>query len=174
MRDNFFHRTCLLILSLGVWGCAAFPPTSPPGIYVMFRSDPPGAMFYSNGKNWGYTPVQLHYDTTDERFFGENGRYYQVKGGEVLWASGATQSIPLLRLDKQIGHYQEVMFRRPDVPGLDQDMRFALEVERNRLLKQQNDLQIFNAILNAPKPDSSPSTCISTGLGGGMISTQCY
>ena len=134
MRNNYFQWLCLLIYSLGVWGCA----TSPPGTYLTVKSDPPGAMYYSEGKNQGYTPVQLYYDTTDQRFDEEDGRHHRVEGGEVRWVRGATQSVPVIYIDKQLSHYQEITFRRPDVPGLDQDLLFALKVAQIKLETERN------------------------------------
>lgn len=102
---------------------------------VTYLSDPPGAVLYEGQQNFGYTPKTLYYQVTQEA---EKNGYKILRGTSVQWASGAAASIPSLRCDLRIGLNQQFTFMRPKgIPGLEADYRFALELEKIRIMQQQ-------------------------------------
>ena len=108
-------------------------------IQVTFQSDPPGALIFNNfeNQNRGYAPVTLQYEVTEEN---RKRGFLLVKGENVKWVSGATASIPSLQLNLHIGNNQEFIFNRPDVPGLEEDRKFAIELKE--LIARQRSAQI--------------------------------
>ncbi len=161
MRDNCVQWGCLLIgLLLGA--CA------PSGTYVTMESDPSGGEYYAaNGTYWGYTPVRLYYDTSVSSGACHvrpcrGSRYVTVQGGKVQWESGATTRIPRIRIDRDLGPYQALLFRRPDVPGLDHDVRWALDLARARVSIYSDPL------LPYPEEEDHPMP-VFTSLGGGLM-----
>lgn len=114
--------------TIALTGCAAT------GIRVVYHSDPQGATLYENGRPVGQTPLALNYPITDEF---RRGACQTARGSEVKWASGATASIPSLRLCPQQGYEQHYTFQRPNVAGRDIDVNYALQLERNRIMRRQ-------------------------------------
>jgi hypothetical protein len=120
----------LLLISFLLTGCAAKQ------LSVTYNSDPSGATVLAHdGRNWGRTPTTLYYTLTDEEI--KRGKT-SVQGVSVKWASGATASVKELTNDLTTGLNKSFSFKRPaNVPGLDTDMRFALELERLELVRRQ-------------------------------------
>jgi hypothetical protein len=159
-----------------VTGCAS-------QIRVTYQSDPPGATIYQNSQPMGVTPVTLTY-APDPAF--DKGQCVRLEGPSVKWASGATASVSFLNACPAQGYNQVYSFARPDVPGREADMRYALELQRNSILSRQAQAQqdaataqIINATnlprppatINSPRPP--PTNCTSTVLGN-TIRTNCY
>jgi len=134
-------RLALTVIALALGGCAT-------RINVTYRSDPPGATLYEEGRPMGMTPYTAWYEP-DETF--KNGGCRKFKGTSVKWASGATASIASLDACASNGWNQHYTFIRPDVPGRDVDMNFALQLQRNNIMQQQNAIQAMQA-LTPPKP----------------------
>lgn len=152
-------RVAVLVpVILCVSGCAT---TS---MRVTYLSDPPGATLYQDGRPVGVTPVQLTYQT-DEAF--KKGGCMTLRGTTVKWASGAVAEVSSLNACSSTGRRQEFMFIRPDVPGRDIDMNYALQRDRNQIMRRQADA----AALNATKPPK-PMNC-SSFVTGNVINTHC-
>jgi len=110
------------------------------GIYVTYKSDPPGATIYSGGTNNGYAPVRLYYSVNERNRRAGRVNFATIK---ALWASGASASAEGLHADySNVGEELEYTLTRPNgVKGRKVDLDFALQLERNRILKRQVDAQ---------------------------------
>ena len=139
-------------------GCA-----SPP-LAVTYYSNPPGAVIYDSvtGVRHGYTPVTLNYTVAKE----ERQRGYKtINGTTAKWTSGASASgRDMVNLDlNRYGFNQQITFQRPDdASGLGEDMKFASDLNNQRMqqlqLQQQrqacaNRTTPSNGGLFGPTPD---------------------
>jgi hypothetical protein len=153
-----------------VTGCAN-------NLKITYRSDPPGAVLYQGERVIGYTPRTLTYNVSEEQ--AKRGSF-RAAGTRVVWASGASAQVPYLDANlNQNGYRQEFLFQRPNVPGRADDMRFALELERNRIMKAQAEAQadqaywqMYNAIQQQNRANR-PTNC-SSSVFGNTINTTCY
>ena len=151
-------------------GCAT-------GIRVDYGSDPIGATVYEDGRSLGTTPMSVRYEP-DETF--KRGGCMRTKGTSAVWASGARAQISYLELCASRGMVQNYVYGRPDVPGREIDANFALQLQRNAIMRQQansaataNYLMLLNA--NRPAPPSFPQqTNCRTVYSGNVANTQCY
>lgn len=150
-------------------GCAS-------SIQVAYHSDPQGATLYEDGRPQGTTPVVMRY-AVDPAF--KSGGCFKVRGTSVKWASGAQAAIGFMTLCASQGYTQNYTFARPDVAGREIDMNYALQVQRNNIMRQQanaaqtaNTLQYLNT-LNPPMPlIPPPIDCVSQRMGT-VIRTEC-
>lgn len=119
---------------------------------ITFNTNPIGAMLVCDGVSEGYTPVTLEYD---KKKLKENP---YIQECEAIWMSGAraTFSNDLSKAIKEYpeGGIQSTLQRPSDVPGLEQDMQFAFQVEQQRreeaylrAQQQQQQLQQLNQTL---------------------------
>lgn len=158
----------LTLVGLLMSGCANT-------LMVTYISDPPSATLYANNTNFGYTPVTLKYQVTEEER--KIGRL-NIQGPSVQWASGAKASVPSINVDLNIGYNQQFTFNRPaDHPNREEDVRFALELQRLEIMERQARaqqlaarVQMFNAINN--QIIQRPQNCYSYALGA-TIQTVC-
>lgn len=151
-------KAVLLVLLAALGGCA--------GLQVTYNSDPPGATLYEDGKPVGTTPHTLNYQP-DDTF--NNGGCLLLRATSVTWASGATASSSGLSACRSTGTSQVYTFVRPDVPGRDIDMNFALQLQRNRIMQNSNAIQLYQATTPAPR---QPTNCRSWRAGN-TIQTSC-
>ena len=105
---------------------------------VTYNSNPSGATLYQDQQAFGFTPFTLNYKILPDE---KNKRYLKVRVAKVIWASGVSASIDSLTLDREEGASFFYTFFRPDVPGREIDVNFALQLERNKLLQQQTEAQ---------------------------------
>ena len=103
---------------------------------VTYYADPASATLYEDQRAFGYTPLTLAYPITPQDR--ERG-YMLLKGTSVVWASGASASVKSLRADLSQGNNFHFIFIRPDVPGIEVDLDFALQVEWDRILRQHGE-----------------------------------
>ena len=159
------RRGLLLFLALFILlGCGRV-------LTVVYYSDPPGAVLYQGQQSFGFTPVTLKYNIPKEE---RKQGYMYLQGPYVLWASGAKTGSSSIRADFGFGRYlHQFTFVRPNVPGREADMSFALELERLKLAQQQT--QAFHELVETFKRQQSPTfgNCTST-VSGNIIYTQCY
>ena len=102
--------------------------------------DPEGATLYEGGKRWGYTPITLTYPAA-RYAFAEN-RCLTLNATQVRWASGATASNGGLQACPATGSNQQYVFVRPsNAPGAEIDASFAIQLQRNGVMQQQEDAQ---------------------------------
>ncbi len=119
---------------------------------MTYDPDPPAATLYRNGQPVGVTPVTLGY-ARDPAF--AEGRCVRIDGASVRWASGATASVPALDACPAEGHSRTYTFVRPDVPGRDVDLGYALEHQRNAIRDRQSQAgqdAITSQIMNTLAP----------------------
>lgn len=136
---------------------------------------------YEEGRPIGTAPLVLNY-TPDESF--KRGSCIRLKGTSAKWASGAQASISYLTACPAQGSRQHYTFVRPDVPGRDIDMQFAIQLDRNMAMHQQARAQSAAAaaqMMQAMKPSPLPMpaplltptiNCRSTQYGL-TVHTQC-
>lgn len=119
------HATWFIAASL-LSACAG-GGASGPTLYV--SSNPIGAVVLERGTSTRYlAPVTLQYDPTANQRR-QDGCYY-VRGFTALWTSGATAaSEDTIRLCGS-GPAWTIHFERPDGPGIENDLAFAEERQR--------------------------------------------
>jgi len=170
---NRYQISFLAILSMiSISGCSLNM------LNVSYFSDPPGATLYQDNQRFGFTPILLRYQITEE----DRKRGYSVlRGTSVVWASGATANIKSLRADLSIGQNLQFTFRRPaDHPGMEADVKFALELERLAIMRRQAEaqeaqaaVQLFGGLGQPRQP--AVTNCVSRpSVLGGSVSTTCY
>lgn len=120
----------VLAASLLFAGCAA-------QIQLTYLSDPPGATLYRQGVPVGLTPQVISFPAGEA--FEKGGQCVTIPAASAKWASGAQAALPDQQICPPQGLAHRFLFVRPDVPGRDVDMHFALELERNRILQEQAD-----------------------------------
>ena len=162
-------RLAILTVAALLAGCANT-------IEVAYQSDPQGAALYEGGKPLGTTPVVIRY-AADPAF--KAGGCFKVRGTSVKWASGAQAGIEFMTLCASQGYTQHYTFARPDVAGRDIDMNYALQLQRNNIMRQQaNAAQTANTLqylstLNPPiQPIPQPIDCVSH-RSGTVTRTEC-
>ena len=146
------------------------------GLQVDYGSDPPGATLYQDGQVIGVTPARITYEP-DQTF--SSGGCMNLRGTAVKWASGAAAQISFLSVCKSLGTLQHYVFNRPDVPGRDIDANYALQLQRNGIMRSQADaantaatLQIMRA-LQPPAPAFNPPVNCRSYRVGNEIRTDC-
>ena len=146
---------------------------------VTYQSDPPGAAVYQGSELYGYTPLTLEYEVTEED---KRQGAKLLQGTSVKWASGAAANVPTLTADiRQFGLTQQFTFQRPDsFPGRDIDVRVFLEMQKIQIMKQQAKAErdkAFWEALRAAQPATQPvqrmTNCTSTVVGN-TVQTNCY
>jgi hypothetical protein len=133
----------------------------------------------------GNCPTTLQYKITAQDK--ANG-YMTVRGVTAYWVSGASSSVNAINVNLQNGLHQNIRFERPrDFPAYDTDANYALNLEKNRILRAQAEAQetqagiaTFNnavaaanaAYANAPPPNLG--THCTTRYLGNTAYTDCY
>lgn len=155
---------CLLVAT----GCATINSNQ---IAVTLHSEPSGAMLYEGQTAIGIAPKVWFY----------NKSAANPSTGEILtrplravWSSGASVEMPL-RLALSLGSNQTYTFSRPpNAPGLDQDLRFALQLEQasqqRRAAEQANGLaqmELGARLMQQgqPRPATNAINCTSYQAG---------
>lgn len=124
------NKMLLMLGVLAVSGCETIAPNT---IHVAYVSEPRGAMLYEatpQGENsLGMAPQTFVYSVSEQqKSQGQVITFYNVT---ARWASGATATI-MPMYDPKIGNAVTYTIQRPpNAPGLGEDMRFALELERS-------------------------------------------
>ena len=142
-------------------------------VRVTYYSDPNGAAFYEGQRAWGYTPFTLIYSISPQ----DKARgYVSLSPTKVVWASGASATVESQIAELSKGTNFSFVFVRPDVSGLDIDMNFALQLERNQILQQQAQDQAFWQLYNSFQkftPAYNPPTHCTSSVIGNSIYTDC-
>lgn len=169
----------MLILILST-GCAMQPSltiyTQPLGGYVTE---------VDTGFTSGIAPT-IHYYQPQTLTPDKSGCFL-VKGVNVKWVSGAVTTVTPIKLCGSIyGSYNITINRPAGVPGLEQDLQFALQVQSMIAQQQQAEaarqaamLQMYNSTSNYnPPPRRTNSNlndtvnCTSTQIGN-QVHTRC-
>ena len=114
--------------------------------------------------------------------------YMTLKGVTAYWVSGASSSVSTISANLQNGLHQNFRFERPrDFPAYDTDANYALNLEKNRILRAQAEAQenqaaaatLANALIaanaaraNAPPPNLG--THCTTSYLANYAYTNCY
>lgn len=165
--------TSLLLLCLALSACSR-------SLVITYQSDPPGAMLYEGGRQWGYTPFALKYEP-DAAF--SSGGCMTLQPSMVRWASGAEASIPSLSACATTGKNQAFVFLRPNgVPGRDLDAQFYAQMQQVAAQQQMASAQrsavllaYYNQLIQQNRvviQQSTPVNCTSTVIGN-QIQTNC-
>lgn len=99
---------------------------------VRFNSEPPAASLICNGKNYGYTPVNLYYDKSVRK-----RKYLDVSSCSANWVSGAKANYPSNLTIFRGGATTITLPRPDDIEGYTQDALFALEVKKTNYQYRQ-------------------------------------
>lgn len=148
---------------------------------VTYQSDPPGALLYEGGKQWGYAPFALRYEPSAEFL---KGGCMVLRPSMVRWASGAEASIPSLSVCASNGKKQQFVFLRPnEIPGRDLDAMFYAQMQQVAAQQQIADAQRSAVLLafynqlaqqNRVVIQQSPTTVNCTSMAiGSQIQTTC-
>jgi hypothetical protein len=119
------------LITLMVSACS----TTPTQVEILINSDPQGATIYNNGAVIGRAPSWVYFPSNPSF---EKGGCFNTSELRVRWVSGASASSPL-QLCGAVGFRQAFTFNRPNIEGRETDERFALEAERNAILRNQAD-----------------------------------
>jgi hypothetical protein len=158
-----FDRALRLALFLAplVSGCAN-------NLAVTYYSDPPGAVLYAGERRVGYTPQVLYYQVTEDDM--KKGTK-SLQGTRVVWTSGATASIPNLNANiVNNGKNHSYTFLRPNVPGRETDAKFALELDKVKIMQQTADA----ASQAAANSNVDLGTTCTTSRIGDVVRTSCH
>lgn len=128
----------LSLAALALSGCTT---------YVQVASDPEGAVISSadGRETYGRAPVEVPYKKSELEAAGG-----VIPGFTATWPSGAKASTEMPYVVKDFRFGAQIELKRPEgAPGLDQDLRFALEraqarakaaeAERERMRLYMND-----------------------------------
>lgn len=132
-ESAILYKLFALLLVVTITGCAT------PGISLTVTSSPDGAYITSGGAVSGIVPVEAFWDKQQlERSSRDANGCFLLGGFTARWASGAVTEVPVLRhCGKTNGHYNFVMPRNMNSPGLDQDLQFSLQVQAIRAQNAQ-------------------------------------
>lgn len=111
---------------------------------VLFTSDIEGAtVTAATGESYGMTPTQVSFDNdalADSVDITDGCA--RITGVTYKWPSGATVSSPNpIRLCGEAGRYVFKLERPKDAPGVETDLKFAIERMRLRQAELQADLE---------------------------------
>lgn len=148
---------------------------------MTYTCDPAGASLYEGNSKLGVCPLTVQYPITQQD---RQRGYVLAEGISAVWISGASFSIPYLRADLRNGTNQQFTFERPrGIPGYATDARYALQLQRNAILVQQEKNQAYTNYLktlsqiNRPPPLITPLSpnvhCTSQTLSR-TVYTDCY
>ena len=110
----------------------------PSDFTILYDSDPPGAIFYENGKDRiGETPFVATYAITDTE---QHQGFITIVPATVVWQSGATaDNFPGLVLMIGGKNRERFTFIRPDAAaGKDKDYAYGLKRLMNRIEKGES------------------------------------
>ena len=123
---------------------------------VTVNSDPEGAMISNRAGTiqYGYAPVDVPFDkkvleeTIDPT---DPMRCAKLQGFTAEWKSGAKAQTetPLAICDLKFG--EKIMLKRPkDVPGVEEDLRWALDRAQKRALDAERERDRLETYVNTP------------------------
>jgi hypothetical protein len=131
-RRSFCALTCVLLLA----GCQTT---------VSFTSDVPGAVVTgASGQVYGETPAEINFD--DDTLNASRNpvdRCARIPGVTYTWKSGAQASTPtpiVLCGDSRV--FQVHLDRPKQAPGVETDLRYALELQQRREAQLRHELEM--------------------------------
>ena len=143
-------------------------------LYLDFTCNPQGATLYQeNTLNFGTCPRTITYKISDQ----DKARgYMTLKGVTAFWVSGVSSSIPTISANLQNGLHQRFNFERPrDAPNYSVDANYALDLEKNRLLRAQVDaIENITVTVDQSEPAPTLRTHCTTNHIAQTAYTNCY
>jgi len=157
---------------LALTACASSLFDDPSTLYVSFICNPQGSTIYQDGVNMGSCPTTLQYNLTDEDK--ANG-YKLLKRLTTFWVSGASTTTPEITAYLKNGLRQEYHIERPrNVPNHDTDANYALNLEKNQILREQvAAAQNQSASITVESQAAAPRHCTTNRIGQTSY-TNCY
>ena len=144
-------------------GCAS-------GLQVTYESQPPGASIIESGKIIGTAPVTVPYHPP-ESF--TSGGCVTLAPVTAQWISGARTTYQPTAC-RSTGTSQRYVFQRPAGAGMDIDANYALQLQRNQIMKDAAWSEAFDRGLRQGAETYPKTTnCTTTNIGG-MLQTSCY
>ena len=133
------------------------------------------------GKVFGVAPQTVLYDASMLANHKGADDCFRVKGFDARWVSGAVAGLEVVRLcGGPSGTWNITFTRDPNLPDLDKDLQFALQLQATRAQQQQaraaqDAANAANAALyrNLFQPPRRPVNCTSTQVGN-TVQTNCY
>jgi len=185
MQMNKLWIAATLGAALALAGCGTPPALYDPHVVqITFPCNPSGALLaFNNGKYPCGTTG--NFTVTDESI---QAGSVVVPSPVAIWVSGASLPVISIRADLSrcrnlIYQYQctplQFLLERPrDVPGYEKDASYALELERNELLRAQNAQLAAQA---AQSQDNAFAAAILNGINNAQaaqaarrgVSTSC-
>lgn len=111
----------------------------------------------------GYTPTTLYYDIKGFK----NQTYLDVSNCSANWVSGAKYNYEAIPWQK-FGRGVTVTLQRPEAPGLQHDMEFALQAQQAQTQQQLQQQALQQQILKQTAPATNsqgPKIVNCTKLG---------
>jgi hypothetical protein len=128
MKQKFqLLKICVFLSSFLFLGCSSRYP-------ITYNTNPTGAIIVCGGVNEGYSPVTLYYDPGEEE---KNSGTMTTVQCSAHWVSGATAYFSKIWDLKKFPNGVMQTLQRPNVPGYEKDVEFALKVQQMRYQKQQ-------------------------------------
>ena len=142
-------------------GCAS-------GLQMTYESHPPGATLTESGKVMGQTPVTLNYNPP-ETFM--NGGCVALKEVTARWISGASVATTVTAC-KSTGMSQRFVLQHPG-PGMDVDANYALQLERNGIMRDAAWAEAFDRVLRQGQAIYPKQTTCNAIFVAGTMQTVC-
>ena len=163
----------IMLACIGLVACASLAEDTST-LYLDFTCNPQGATLYQeNTLNFGACPRTITYKISDQ----DRARgTMTLKGVTAFWVSGVSSSVPTISANLSNGLHQHFNFERPrDAPNYSVDANYALNLEKNRLLKAQVDaLENITVTVDQSSPAPSLRTHCTTNHIGQTAYTNCY
>ncbi len=122
----------------------------------------------------GISPVTLYFDHAVFAQYKTSDGCFLAKGVEVTWVSGAKATLAPIKLCGSKWEDYTVTVDRPNAEGLEEDLKFALQVQ-SMLAQQQQAQAAQNSYLLQLYNSSKSTNCVSRkGYGDNeTIYTKC-
>ena len=128
-------KKLLLLLLILLSGCFSSSLKDNNYLNMTYYSVPSGADIYEGNKFFGRTPITVSYPISEQN---KRNQSMTLKGTRAIWVSGATTSVSSLIIDWNSTINQYYIFNRPSgVAGMDNDKSYELQIERNKILRDQ-------------------------------------
>lgn len=124
-----------------------------PKYQVKLDSSPQGASVVCAGTKQGYTPVTIDLDKNPK-----DPSYIDASGCSANWSSGANATYPA-HLKVSPDGTSEFTVKRPDVPGIEKDKRFA-----QKMKNKKQEKKFFSETDSTGK--NHPSNMLCSYVGG--------
>lgn len=171
-------RTTIAAVAVVCAGCfSAFPGMYSP-LHMTYAADVPGAMIYQGSQLLGYAPIEVIYRWQKAAL--DQNQCMQLQPIEARWASGASAGVRGMKACVAGTYIQQKLFLRPNVPGRELDIQFAMQLQQTAALEAaaaaQERASLFSALAqqSAAAAQSRKIMNCSSQETNGVIHTVCY